>query len=181
MQVGAIAQLLEDEIGYVSAGDLELDAFVMAGKAVAILASAIAVNKGARTNQGPVELTFLHILLLALVVGKDLAQQETEHEVFPVEIEVAPAVACAQGGLADKALDVVLFHGADDLAGACGADGAGEACTRAQDADDGVLALNGLFHGSEVEDIAFHNLEVAVGVGELCAIASKGGDNMPLL
>ena len=158
-----------------------LGAGVMAGKAVAVLAGAIAIDKGAGANKRPVEWAVLHILLLALVVGKDLAQQEAKHEVFPVEVEVVPAVAHAQGGLADKALDVGFFHGADDLASAGGADGAGETGAGAQDADNGILALNGMFNGGGLEDVAFNDFEVVVWGRELVAIAGKRSDDMPLL
>lgn len=74
-------------------------------------------------------------------------EETAEHNPFPKEIEVLPAFMCAEGGLANKAFDPMLFHPCDDVGGAERADPAfaGHAC--AQGDDDRVVPLDGVGHG----------------------------------
>ena len=97
MKVRSIRQLLQHEVGHISARDLPFDRLIGAWKSVAIHAGTIPVREGCRANDSPVQSAFLDIVLLAYVICVRSTQEEPNHDVLPEEGEIGPTVPDSEG------------------------------------------------------------------------------------
>jgi len=68
MEVRIIRQLLQYKVGDISARDFEFCRLVGVWKAVLVLAGAIPVREGSRTDNYPVQVALLNIVLLKYMI-----------------------------------------------------------------------------------------------------------------
>ena len=101
VKVRIVRQLLQHEVGDISARDFEFCRLVGAWKAVPVFAGAIPVREGSRTDNYPIQVALPDVVLLAYMVGVHWAQEESKHDVFPEEVQIAPTISDSKGRLAD--------------------------------------------------------------------------------
>ena len=152
MQIGVIGKLAQHEPGNIGTRDFEREGPFGGRKAVLVVIRRRAVGKGRRADNNPVEAAVADMDFLGMMIGECRAQQQTEHQPFPEEVEHAIAVPSAQRGFADQPLHPVLDHPVDNVLRTGAANTAFAA--RSKRNEYSVMTRHRLRDGIRVEDVA---------------------------
>jgi hypothetical protein len=112
MQKPRVVDLLDQEVGHISAGDKP-------GGPVApidqdtIAPSPRSIRENGWTNDRPVESTAANDAFLQILVCVNAAKEEAKRGIVE-DAPAATAVPCSQAGHADQALDRAVLHGIDE-------------------------------------------------------------------
>ena len=82
---------------------------------MSVLAGGFSVSEGSWTYDRPVQVALLDVVLLTFMVGVHWTQEESKHDVFPPEVQIASTISGSKGRLADETSDTGLFHRVDDV------------------------------------------------------------------
>ena len=144
-----------------------------------IEASAAAVRECSRADDDPVRAALFDELFLQLMLCEPLAQEKRNKDVLLVEGRHIPALTATERRDTDETAHADLCHGVEDVPRPLRSHRVFRESRRPESRHHVLLTLQGLFHQSEIHDVALNRLEIRVFDLELGGITRKRPDCVP--